>query len=72
MISLERILDRQTDRQYKNCISLGWFCGTASALSKLGLRSHSGPFDWYFSKYSAVLDQIENDFIDFMKKAVNS
>jgi hypothetical protein len=54
--------------QYDNCVSLGWFCGTASSLSKLGLRSQSGPFDWYFSHYGAVLNQIENDFQDFMVK----
>jgi hypothetical protein len=63
-----RQTDRQTDRQYDNCVSLGWFCGTASSLSKLGLRSQSDPFDWYFSHYWAVLNQIENDFIDFMVK----
>jgi hypothetical protein len=49
-------------------VSLGWFCGTASSLSKLGLRSQSSPFDWYFSHYWAVLNQIENDFQDFMVK----
>jgi hypothetical protein len=57
-----------TDRQYDNCISLGWFCGVASALSRLGLRGHSGPFDWYFSEYRGVLSQIENDFRDFLVK----
>ncbi len=70
MISLQRTLDRQTDRQtdrqYSNCFSLGWFCGTASSLGKLGLRGHSGPFDWYFSDYSGVLKQIEDGFSDFM------
>lgn len=70
MISLERILDGRNEEKgkYKNCISLGWFCGTASALSKLGLRSFSGPFDWYFSSYSGVLANLENDFVDFMNK----
>lgn len=62
MISLQRTLDRQ----YSNCFSLGWFCGTASSLGKLGLRGHSGPFDWYFSDYSGVLKQIETGFTDFM------
>lgn len=65
---IEDSLDRQTDRQYENCISLGWFCGTASSLSKLGLRNHSGPFDWYFSHLWAVIAQIENGFNDFMHK----
>lgn len=54
------------NRQYINCVSLGWYCGTASSLSKIGLRSRSGPFDWYFSHYWAVLKQIETNFQDFM------
>jgi len=64
MISLQRT----SGEPYSNCISLGWFCGTASSLSKLGLRSHSSPFDWCLSHYWAVLKQIEDDFQDFMKK----
>lgn len=53
---------------YNNCISLGCFCGTAAAMEKHGLRSHSGPFDWYFSDLDSVLKVIETDFSDFMKK----
>lgn len=54
--------------KYEYCISLGWFCGTASAMSRLGLRSCSGPFDWYFSDFWAVVEQIETDFENFMCK----
>lgn len=54
--------------QYDNCLSLGWFCGTASSLSMLGLRNFSGPFDWFFSDFDSVINQIDNEFIDFMKK----
>lgn len=54
--------------QYDNCVSLGWFCGTAGSLSRLGLRNFSGPFDWYFSDFDSVINQIDNEFIDFMKK----
>lgn len=54
--------------QYDSCISLGWFCGTASSLSKLGLRNFSGPFDWYCSDFDSVINQIDNEFKDFMKK----
>lgn len=50
------------------CISLGWYCGTASSMGRCGLRSHSGPFDWYFSDLESVLKVIETDFSDFMKK----
>lgn len=55
-------------KRYDNCISLGWFCGTASSMSRYGLRSHSGPFDWYYSKLDSVLKVMETDFQDFMKK----
>lgn len=54
--------------RYNNCISLGWFCGVASSMSRYGLRSHSGPFDWYFSDFKSVLKVIETDFSDFMTK----
>ena len=54
---------------FDNCTSLGFFCGTACSLSKLGLRSFSGPFDWYFSNnYSAVVSLVENRFSDFLKR----
>ena len=55
-------------KKYDNCISLGWFCGTASSMSRYGLRSHSGPFDWYHSNFDSVLKIMETDFQDFMKK----
>ena len=53
---------------YSNCISLGYFCGTASSLSKLGLRNFSGPFDWIISDFQQVIHQIDHEFIEFMKK----
>ena len=53
---------------FKNCISLGWYCGTASSMAKYGLRSCSGPFDWYFSDYASVIKQMEDDFRDFMTR----
>lgn len=64
----ESLLDTITDRPYENCVSLGWYCGTASSLSKLGLRSRSGPFDWLESSLWGVIAQIENGFVDFMSK----
>lgn len=53
---------------YKNCISLGWFCGVAWSMGRYGLRGHSGPFDWYFSDFKSVLKVIETRFSDFMEK----
>ena len=54
--------------QFDNCISLGWFCGTALSMIELGLRNFSGPFDWFLSDFESVLYMIENDFTDFMLK----
>lgn len=53
---------------YNNCFSLGCACTTASSLSKLGIRSVSGPFDWIDSDFNSVMSQIDNEFADFMKK----
>ena len=53
---------------FENCFSLGWSCDTASSLSRLGLRSEAGPFDWLVSDLPAVLSQIENGFADFMNR----
>ena len=52
--------------EFENCISLGWFCGTAGSMAKLGLRSFSGPFDWYFSNYESVIKMIDTEFDDFL------
>lgn len=67
---IESVYDANCGRshKYKNCISLGWFCGTASSMSRYGLRSHSGPFDWYLSDLESVLKLIGTDFSDFMEK----
>ncbi len=53
---------------FDNCISLGWLCATAGSMAKYGLRSFSGPFDWYFSEYSGVIQQIKTGFSDFLKR----
>ena len=50
------------------CMSLGWYCATASSLSKYGLRSFSGVFDWCFAELEGVLKLIQNDFYDFLDK----
>ncbi len=51
---------------FRHYISLGCFCGTASAMSKYGLRSFSGPFDWCVSSLSGILHFMENNFTDFL------
>lgn len=49
-------------------ISLGWYCGVAASMSKYGLRSFSGPFDWYFSDFDSIIKTLDNDFIDFLMR----
>ena len=50
---------------FENCISLGWFCGVAASLNRLGLRDFSGPFDWYFSDYESVIKLMDIGFENF-------
>lgn len=54
---------------FSNFISLGSACLTASSMSKYGLRSSSGPFDWLVTdSLQWVLHYMENDFEDFLLK----
>lgn len=54
---------------FSNFISLGSACLTASSMSKYGLRSCSGPFDWLVTdSLEWVLHYMENDFEDFLLK----
>ena len=53
---------------FKHYISLGWFCGTAAALAKMGGRGFSAPFDWCFSDFRGVIHLLDTDFEDFLKE----
>ena len=54
---------------FDNYISLGYYCGVAASMSKMGIRCTSGPFDWYISgEFKGVLSCLENDFSDFLCK----
>lgn len=51
---------------FSSFISLGPHCATAASMSKYGLRSFSGPFDWLVSEHIEwIFYYIENDFRDF-------
>lgn len=48
-------------------VSLGNACQVASSMSKYGLRSFSGPFDWLVTNdFAWVLHYMETDFRDFL------
>ena len=53
-------------KMYDNFISLGWNCLVASSMSKHGLRSASGPFDWCKSSFKGVIELLDNDFEEFL------
>lgn len=36
--------------KFSNFVSLGYICPVAASMSKYGLRSWSGPFDWLITK----------------------
>lgn len=50
-------------------ISLGFACPVAASMSKYGLRSCSGPFDWLTTfDFSKVLYHLETDFKFFLER----
>lgn len=53
---------------YDYFVSLGWYCGVAASMSKYGLRSFSGPFDWYYSNFKGVIHFLETDFEDYLQR----
>ncbi len=58
------------DTKVANIISLGSFCSVAQELERMGLRSHSSPFDWLITKQlKTVLALIEHHFEGFLDEA---
>ncbi len=45
--------------EFKNYISLGYFCEVAKDLERLGLRNQSSPFDWVISYFPKVIYAID-------------
>lgn len=65
---MQELLDRQTDNNSGgyNIVSLGFFCGVAMELERVGLRNCSLPFDWIISgDFQSVLALIANHFEGF-------
>lgn len=52
---------------YANYISLGYFCGVAEDLERLGLRNQSLPFDWMLTELPQVMAMLDNEFSGFME-----
>lgn len=54
--------------EYENVISLGYFCSVASEIERMGLRTHSGPFDWQacvdFKKRIELIDTWFKEFFE--------
>ena len=58
--------DIHSETEFKNFISLGYFCEVAEDLEKMGLRNTSSPFDWCITDFSKNIELIENRFEGFM------
>ncbi len=52
--------------KYQHILSLGKSCSIAIGLSRLGLREHSGPFDWIGSELAVNIEMIKTGFADFL------
>lgn len=53
--------------KYNNFISLGFYCGVAMELERLGIRNTSLPFDWLISAdLERVLELIDTNFNEFL------
>lgn len=54
---------------FHSFVSLGESCPISASMSKYGLRSYSGPFDWLITDdFQWVLHYIKNDFEDFLQR----
>ena len=55
-------------KKYENVVSLGFFCSVASEIERMGLRTHSGPFDWQacvdFRKRIELIDTYFKEFFE--------
>ena len=53
---------------YESVVSLGYFCSVASEIERMGLRTHSGPFDWQacvdFRKRIELIDTHFKEFFE--------
>lgn len=52
--------------KYENVISLGYFCSVALETERIGLRTHSGPFDWQACiDFRKRIELIDTEFKSF-------
>lgn len=65
-LSLLDISCRGTMKKYDDIVSLGFFCGIAQEVERIGLRNCSYPLDWVISDFQSVLELLQNNFEDFL------
>lgn len=54
---------------YKHVVSLGYYCGPAQELERIGYRQFSLPFDWLITaSFQVVLQLIESRFNGFLEE----
>lgn len=60
--------DVKTSPRFKYYISLGYNCWVHMSLEKYGFRDFTGPFDGYISDLRGVIELLNSDFSDFLKR----
>lgn len=60
------VIEKLKEKNFKNVISLGFFCSVARDMEKMGIRRCSGPFDWVWSTWTGVYSFMKNEFADFL------
>ena len=65
---MEQITQFNNRGGYESVVSLGYICSVASEIERMGLRTHSGPFDWQacvdFKKRIELIDTHFKEFFE--------
>ena len=71
-IEMEQITHFNNRGGYESVVSLGYFCSVASEIERMGLRTHSGPFDWQacvdFKKRIELIDTHFKEFFEHLNE----
>lgn len=60
-------LGQRISTEYEHIVSLGYFCGVALELERIGLRDASGPFDWVIAPWAGVAELLTSGFDDLFE-----
>jgi len=53
-------------KKFSNIVPIGFFCGVAQELERIGLRNCAYPIDWLITELEPLIDCISCNFMDFL------